>query len=227
VTACLVALLPALLMRTANRGGQADNATAYQCQLHSARDRVDNKRRPVAILPQFDQEVVPMSEVQQFDVKLSQPRKQRLALGIVVALIVIGAVIAIALAIANRSASPAVNSTMQVMPATTLMFASLHTQPVPNNVIADAWKDSKVARQIESGLELALMQAGFSWEDDIRPWLGDRISFGVIDVGGVATPAVSGLTPFPQAQLPGMIVAAQTIDRVKSDAFWPTSVRTG
>jgi hypothetical protein len=166
-----------------------------------------------------------MSEVQQFDVNLSQPRKQRVVLSIVMALIIIGVVIAAALAIANRSASPTANSTMKVMPANTLMFASLHTQPdkLPNfNVIAEAWKGSKEAKQIESGLELALMQTGFNWEDDIRPWLGERISLGLIDVGSVQ-PAAAGALPssssLPQMQLPGIIVAAQTIDRVKSDAF--------
>src|SRR5512135_2733886 len=127
-----------------------------------------------------------MSDVQQFDVNLPQPRKQRLVLGIVLALIVIGVIVAAALAIANRSASPLVNSTLKVMPANTLMFASLHTQPdkLPNfNVIAEAWKGSKEAKQIESGLELALMQTGFNWEDDIRPWLGEQLGFGVLDVG--------------------------------------------
>ncbi len=162
-----------------------------------------------------------MSEVQQFDVNLPQPRKQRLVLGIVLALIIIGIVIVAALAIANRSASPAANSTMKVMPATTLMFASLHTRPdkLPNfNVVSEAWKGSKEAKQIESGLELALMQTGFNWEDDIRPWLGDRISLGVIDVGSVQ-PADAALSSLPQAQLPGIVVAVQTIDRAKSDAF--------
>jgi len=166
-----------------------------------------------------------MSEVQQFDVNLPQPRKQRMVLGIVVALIVVGVVIAAALALANRSASPAANSTMKVMPATTLMFASLHTQPdqLPNfNVIAEAWQGSKEARQIESGLELALMATGFSWEDDIRPWLGERISLGVIDVGSVQLATAGALpssSPSLQAELPGIVVAAQTIDRAKSDAF--------
>ncbi|HSD83010.1 MAG TPA: DUF3352 domain-containing protein, partial [Anaerolineae bacterium] len=168
-----------------------------------------------------------MSEVQQFDVNLPQPRRQRLVLGIVLALIVIGVVIAVALALANRSASPVINSTMKVMPATTLMFGSLHTQPdkLPNfNVIAAAWKGSKEAKQIESALELALMQTGFNWEDDIRPWLGDQISFGVIDVGDPQIAAAAAL-PFPSssppssAPLPGIIIAAQTIDRAKSDAF--------
>ena len=165
-----------------------------------------------------------MSEVQQFDVNLPQPRKRRMVLGIVVALIVIGVVIAAALVIANRSAAPTINSTMKVMPANTLMFATLHTQPnkLPNfNVIADAWQGSKEAKQIESGLQLALMQTGFNWEDDIRPWLGERISLGVIDVGSVQ-PAASGLPSspsLPQMQLPGIIVAAQTSDHAKSDAF--------
>ena len=166
-----------------------------------------------------------MSEVQQFDVNLPPPRKRRMVLGIVVALTLIGVVIAVALALANRSASPAVNSTMKVMPANTLMFVSLHTRPekLPNfGVITEAWKDSKEARQIESGLELALMQIGFSWEDDVRPWLGDRISIGVIDVGNIGLPAAAALpspSSMPQAQLPGIVVAAQTVDRAKSDAF--------
>ncbi len=163
-----------------------------------------------------------MSEVQQFDVNLPQPRKRHLLLGLIVALIVIGVVIAGALALTSRSTSPTIDATMKVMPATTLMFISLHTQPdeLPNfHVIAEAWKGSKEANQLESGLELALSMAGFNWEDDFRPWLGEQISLGVIDVGDLSTPAVSGMTPLSQVQLPGIIVAVQTKDRAKSDAF--------
>jgi hypothetical protein len=89
------------------------------------------------------------------------------------------------------------------------------TDQLPNyNVIADAWQGSKEANMIASGLELAMTQAGLNWEDDILPWLGERVALGIVDMGNQEK-TQTGTT---QYRAPLFVVAAQTKDRAKSDA---------
>jgi hypothetical protein len=96
-----------------------------------------------------------------------------------------------------------------------MFYVSLntHTDRLPNfNVIADAWKDSKEARQVAAALELAVTQAGLNWDDDIAPWLGDRAAFGLIDLGG--STGSDGDTPY---RSPGFVLALHTRDKAASD----------
>ncbi|NTU65461.1 MAG: DUF3352 domain-containing protein, partial [Chloroflexi bacterium] len=132
----------------------------------------------------------------------------------VLLVVVIGAAAA---AIANRTAQGQADATTRVMPANTMFYASLntHTDQLPNfNVIADAWKDSKEAKMLASGLELAFTQAGLSWEEDVQPWLGDRVAVGLVDLGGMEEARADGDFNY---RTPFFLVAAQTKDRAKSD----------
>src|SRR5512139_3638100 len=116
-------------------------------------------------------------ETTQYDVNLPKPRTRKVLAGVLAVVLVLAVIGVAAAAIANRTAQEQIEPTVRVMPADTMLYASLnpHTDKLPNfNVIADAWKDSKEAKMVASALELAVTQAGLSWEDDIQPWLGDR-----------------------------------------------------
>jgi|GEM_PF-4444408 len=158
-------------------------------------------------------------ETTQFDVNLPKPRPHKVLIGVLVAVLVLGVIGVAAAAIANRAAQGQVDPTARVMPANAMLYASLntHTEKLPNfNVIADAWKDSKEAKMLASGLELAFTQAGLSWEDDVQPWLGDRMAVGLVDLGG---PNSDTQQPsYLNYRAPFFVVAAQTKDRAKSDA---------
>src|SRR5512141_835255 len=105
------------------------------------------------------------------------------------------------------------------MPANAMLYFSMntHTEKLPNfNVIADAWKDSKEAKQVAAALELAFTQAGLNWEEDVQPWLGDRVAIGLVDLGGSNSNADQ--PSYLNYRPPFFLVAAQTKDRAKSDA---------
>jgi len=159
-------------------------------------------------------------ETVQYDVNLPKPRPHKVLIGVLVAVLVLGVIGVAAAAIANRTAQGQADPTARVMPANTMLYASLntHTDKLPNfNVIADAWKDSKEAKMLASGLELAFTQAGLSWEDDVQPWLGDRVAVGLIDLGG--TNSDTQQPSYRNYRAPFFLVAAQTKDRVRSDAM--------
>jgi hypothetical protein len=154
-------------------------------------------------------------ETTQLDVNLPKPRTHKVLIGVLVAVLALGIVGVAAAVIANRTAQSPGEATANVMPVDTMFYLSLntHTDQLPNfNVIADAWKDSKEARQVAAGLELAVTQAGLNWEEDIAPWLGDRAAFGLIDLGG-ATGSDSA-TPY---RSPGFVLALHTRDKAASD----------
>jgi hypothetical protein len=157
------------------------------------------------------------TETTQYDVQLPKPRAPKILLSVVVAVLVVAVVAFTAAAIINRAAQGQDEATARVMPADTMMYFSLntHTDKLPNfNVIADAWKDSKEAKQLTAALELALNQANLSWEEDIAPWLGDRAAFGLIDLGG--SDANNAAAPY---RSPAVVLAVQTRDRAASDKF--------
>jgi hypothetical protein len=159
------------------------------------------------------------TETTQYDVNLPKPRPHKILIGVLVAVLVLSVIGVAAAAIANRTAQGPGDATASLMPANTMMYFALSTHPdqLPNfNVIADAWKDSKEARMLASGLELAVTQTGVSWEDDVQPWLGDRVGFGMVDFGGPEQ-ANSADGDF-NYRAPFFIIAAQTKDRAKSDA---------
>ncbi len=98
---------------------------------------------------------------------LPKPRTHKVLIGVLVAVLVLGIIGVAAAAIANRTAQSQGEATANVMPANTMMYFSLNTQAdqLPNfNVIADAWKDSKEAKMLASGLA--------TWRDAGRPELG-------------------------------------------------------
>jgi Protein of unknown function (DUF3352) len=159
----------------------------------------------------------------EMEVKLPKPSPVSLFAKIVLILGVVAVAGVAAFVLINRAASPTGDPTANVMPANTLMFFSMTTHPdkQPNfNVVADAWKGSKEANQIQSGLVLAVASAGFNWDEDIVPWLGERVGVGIVDLGGTDQSApVTDTRTLPAYRAPFFLVAAQTRDHAKSDAF--------
>lgn len=156
-------------------------------------------------------------ETTQYDVNLPKPRTRKVLAGLFAAVLLLAVIGVAAAAIANRTAQSQGDATAAVMPPDTMMYFSLNTQAnqLPNfNAVADAWKDSKEAKMLASGLELAVTQAGLNWEDDIQPWLGERAAVGVVDLGGVDKTADKDFS----YRAPFFVIAAQTKDRAKSDA---------
>ena len=166
-----------------------------------------------------------MSEVQtettQYEVKLPRPRTPKILVGAVVAVLFVAVVALAATALMNGAAQGQAEATAQVMPANTMLYFSLntHTDKLPNfNVIADAWKDSKEANMLASGLEVAFTQSGLNWEEDVQPWLGERVAVGIVDLGGMDKTQANS----PQYRAPFFVIAAQTKDHAKSNAFLTT-----
>jgi hypothetical protein len=158
----------------------------------------------------------------EFDVNLPKPGPRSILAKILVGVLVLGIIGGVAAVVISRTASPTVDPTMQVLPADTMMMLSLNPHPdqLSNyQVVADAWQGSKEAKQLESGLQLLIIQAGFNWEDDIQPWLGDRVTFGLVDLGNLAQPMARDANPDSKPQSPFFLLAAHTRDRAKSDAF--------
>ncbi len=153
----------------------------------------------------------------EFDVNLPKPKPTSLLAKIVLAIGGLALIGAIAAVVISRTATPTVDPTVKVLPTDTMLIMSINTQTdqLPNfKTIAEAWAGSKEANQIESALELAFIQTGFNWTEDVRPWLGERVTVGLVDLGinaqALETDGVTGPTFF---------VVAQTRDRAKSDAF--------
>lgn len=155
-------------------------------------------------------------ETIQYDVNLPKPRTRKVLAGVLAVVLLVTVIGVAAAAIANRTAQGQADATASVMPANTMLYFSMntHTEKLPNfNVIADAWKDSKEAKQVTAALELAFTQAGLNWEEDVQPWLGDRLGIGLIDLGGKDDNAKR---PFSYRS-PFFVAAVQTKDRAKSD----------
>jgi hypothetical protein len=159
----------------------------------------------------------------QFDVNLPKPKPRSLILKVLAGLVVLGVVAFAVFAIVNRTASPTADATAQVMPATTQLFFSMttHADKQPNfDAVANAWKNSKEAKQIDAALSLALTSAGYSWDNDVVPWLGDRAAIGLVDLGAPPQPGTPDKPYDPTtARSPIVIFAVQTKDKAKSDAF--------
>jgi hypothetical protein len=156
-------------------------------------------------------------ETTQFDVNLPKPRTHNVLIGVLVAVLVLGTIGVAAAAIANRTAQSQGEATANVMPPNTMMYFSLntHADQLPNfNAVADAWKGSKEAKMVASGLEVAFSQTGLNWADDVQPWLGERAAVGIVDLGGVDQAQGSDA----KYRAPFFVIAVQSKDRVKSDA---------
>ncbi len=154
----------------------------------------------------------------EFDVNLPKPKPTSLLAKIVLAIGGLALIGAIAAVVISRTATPTVDPTVKVLPTDTMLIMSINTQTdqLPNfKAIADAWAGSKEANQIESALELAFIQTGFNWTEDVRPWLGERVTVGLVDLGNQ-----HAIRAQPQMFVgPTFFVVAQTRDRAKSDAF--------
>lgn len=158
----------------------------------------------------------------EFDVKLPKPGPRGvIAKGLigVGALALVGIVAAVVIGCTAAPTPPPVDPAMTVLPADTMLVMSINTQAdqLPDfKAVADAWQGSKEANQIQSALELAFMQTGFNWEADVQPWLGERITVG-IDLGKYGQPVTPDEVRSPSPLF--FVVAVQTRDRAKSDAF--------
>ena len=163
------------------------------------------------------------SESVEFELKPRAPRMRGRAIGRVGTGLGVLALIALLVAlIVSRTAGPQGDPLAKVMPSNLAIYFSMATHPdeQPNfNVVADAWEDSKEAKQIESSLKSALEYSGFDWEKDVQPWLGDRVAVGIVDLGGYEKPAEDNSRSFPRYRTPFIIIAAHTRDRARSDAF--------
>ena len=172
-----------------------------------------------------------MSEMHsvEMEVKLPKPSPVSLFAKLVLILGVVAVAGVAAFMLINRTASPTGDPTANVMPANTMIFFSMtaHPDKQPNfNVVADAWKDSKEAKQIQSGLVLAVASAGLNWDEDVAPWLGERVGVGLVDLGGTDQSApVTDTQQMPTYRAPFFLIAAQTRDHVKSDAFLAALVK--
>lgn len=156
----------------------------------------------------------PQTQSVQFDVQLPKPGpagvigKALIAVGVIAVLGVVAAFVI------SRTAASTAEPTLNVMPPGTIFYVSLTTQPdkQPNyTVIADAWGDSKEARQLNSVLQVGLAQLGLNWEADIQPWLGERAAFGLVDMG--APTAGNGYRG------PFFVLAVHTRDQAKAADF--------
>lgn len=162
----------------------------------------------------------PQIQSVEFEVNLPKPRPRNVIGRVLIGLGLLALVGVVAMVVISRTATPTVDPLAQVMPNTVAIYFSMTTHPEkqPNfQVIANAWKDSREANQVNSALELAVMQAGVNWEDDVQPWLGERVAVGLIDLGGT-TPAADGQS-LPAYRLPAVIAVLPTTDHAKSDAF--------
>lgn len=168
------------------------------------------------------EEPQPVPELSEFEIKPQMPRPRsrtiaQVAVGLgALALVVLGAAL-----IVNRGAAPAEDPLAKVMPPDTLAYFALGTHPdqLPNfEAVADAWKGSKEAKQVDSALRLALSSANLDWDEDVEPWLGDRVAIGIVDVGGPEE-STEGGDDSPRVREPFFVVAAQTRDREQSGVF--------
>jgi hypothetical protein len=166
-------------------------------------------------------ELQPERESMEFEVKPELPKVRGRSVGLLaLGLVAVAGVAAIVVALTGTAASTG-DPLARFVPPNAIMYFSMATHPdqQPNfNAVADAWKNSGEAKQIEDALSSAITAAGYDWEKDILPWLGDRAGAGLVDVGGPEPlgDAGSGETRYRE---PFFVLAVQTRDRQKSDAF--------
>jgi hypothetical protein len=154
------------------------------------------------------------------------------------ALVVVGAVLFFVLGKGGSGEGAAAAESAKMMPADTMMYASFNPrldQAKNYEVIQKAWGDNPV---IQKGLEelLASMDmGGMSWKNDIQPWLGDEIAFGLgpdffMALGGAVDntfaqieQGLSGEAVTPSApemaEVPQFYAAIATQDQAASDKF--------
>ncbi len=163
----------------------------------------------------------PEHESMEFEIKPELPKVRGrnvglIALGLVA---VIGAA-AIVVALTGTATSTG-DPLARFVPPNAIVYFSMATRPdqQPNfSAVADAWKDSSEAKQIEDALSSVVTAAGYDWEKDILPWLGDRAGAGLVDLGGMEPPGDAG-SGDARYREPFFVLAVQTRDRQKSDAF--------
>lgn len=121
-------------------------------------------------------------------------------------------------------AAPVTDNAARYMPADTWLYVSLRVDDafvteldgVLNKIsqaIALAGGNAIPPSPIRTALTLGLAQAGLNLQTDIRPWLGQRIAF------GLGNPALVGMTESPQPEdVPG-VLAVDITDQAAADAF--------
>jgi hypothetical protein len=119
-----------------------------------------------------------------------------------------------------------------LMPEDTFMFAAFnpHLDQAENyEVIERAWGDSPLIQMGLGEILSSMEKDGFSYKDDIEPWLGDEISFGMMgDLAGMMFLGVessfSGIPgQLPQMdeipEIPQFVITVATSDADASKAF--------
>lgn len=139
-----------------------------------------------------------------------------MALALVVALALPGAAVAV-------KAAPVADNAAQYMPADTWLYASVRvddefisTLDRLINRIGEAIAlvgGTIPPSPLRTALTLALAQGGFDLQTDIRPWLGQRIAF------GVGNPALIGMTDSPAPEDVPAVLALDITDQAGADAF--------
>ncbi|MCC7209314.1 MAG: DUF3352 domain-containing protein, partial [Anaerolineae bacterium] len=122
------------------------------------------------------------------------------------------------------NAAPVADNAARYMPADTWLYVSMR---VDDEFITELdGLINKVAQAaalagggaippspIRTALTLGLAQAGLNLQTDIRPWLGQRIAF------GVGNPALVGMTDSPQPEDVPAVLAVDITDQAGADAF--------
>ena len=161
----------------------------------------------------------------EFEVKPRSPRVPGKKIGLIATGLAVVIAVGILVAVAIGTATSQEDPLARTMPPNAIAYFSMTTHPdmQPHfDAVAAAWRGSKEAEQIESTLNSMLTFSELDWEKDILPWLGDRAALGIVDLGGYEPPPAdssSGESPFGRYRMPFIVLAAQTRDRARSDAF--------
>ena len=160
-----------------------------------------------------------------FEVKPHSPRLPGKKIGLLAAGLAVVIAAGILAAVVIGTVTSQEDPLARAMPPNVMAYFSMTTHPdmQPHfDAVAAAWRDSKEAEQLESALNSMLTFSEIDWEDDILPWLGDRVALGIVDLGGYEPPPAdsnSGESSYGRYRMPFIVLAAQTRDRAGSDAF--------
>lgn len=164
----------------------------------------------------------------------SSNRTLIIALAVAALVLALAAGIAVAAVVlrgdSDEGAEAAASAT--IMPDDTFMFASFnpHLDEAANfEVIEETWGDNPVVQLALGEMLGSIEKEGFSYKDDIEPWLGSEISFGML--GGLAELMSQGVeTSFSgllgqapltgeMPEIPQFTIAIATKDKGASDEF--------
>jgi hypothetical protein len=164
----------------------------------------------------------------------SSNRTLIIILAVVALVLAVGAGIVAAAVVLSDDSGEAAESAQAaaMMPEDTSMFMSLnpHLDQAENyEVIENAWGDNPLIKMGLAEMLGSMEKDGFSYEDDIQPWLGDEMSFGMMgDLSELMLQGTemsfSGIPDEPAQMgempaIPQFVIAVATTDPTASTAF--------